>query len=331
MTDFAANASSDELFCSTKARGQGAQPDERRQQPISAPPELASHPDYQLIKELDRGSMGTVYLARNRLLDRLEVLKVISRSLLDRPGAPEGFQQVVRCAAKLAHPNIVAPLNVLYLSELLVLAVDYVRGPNLAGVVDQCGALPVASAAYYAHQVALGLQHAHETGMVHRDIKPENLVLVTEGKKHTVKIFGFDLAAPTSEQDAEAGPTESGHMLGTPAYMAPEQALGAYKVDIRADIYSLGCTLYFLLAGVPPFEQTSLQRLLEAHQKSNPKPLNLVRAEVPVELTAVVGKMMAKTPAERYQTPIEAAKALVPFFKSSQSAATVPAEAHSAE
>ncbi|HEX7449095.1 MAG TPA: family 16 glycoside hydrolase [Pirellulales bacterium] len=283
--------------------------------PMSGPPELADHPDYELIKQLGQGGMGTVYLARNREMDRPEVLKVVSKALLDRPGARERFQQEIRSAAKLAHPNIVAAYSVLRPGELLVFAMEYVRGQDLSQVVQQRGPLPVANAAFYIHQVAHGLQHAFEKGMVHRDIKPNNLMLAIEGKKHTVKILDFGLAKATSEKGADAGLTKSGQMLGTPDYVAPEQTLDAQNADIRADIYSLGCTLYFLLSGGPPFQENSLYAILEAHHKREPKPLNLVRAEVPAELAAVVAKMMAKDPARRYQTPIEVAKALVPFFK----------------
>jgi serine/threonine protein kinase len=289
--------------------------------PLPAPPGLQNHPDYELIKELGQGGMGTVYLAKNRMMDRPEVLKVISKSLLDRPGALERFQQEIRSAAKLAHTNIVAAYSVLRPGDLLVFAMEYVRGQDLSEVVKQRGPLPVANAAFYIHQVANGLQHAFEKGMVHRDIKPNNLMLAIEGKKHVVKILDFGLAKATSEKGGETGLTKSGQMLGTPDYVAPEQTLDAHKADIRADIYSLGCTLYFLLSGGPPFQETSLFEILKAHHERDPKPLNLVRPDVPVELAAVVAKMMAKDPTKRYQMPTEVAKALVPFFRPGQ---TVP-------
>ncbi|HVC92488.1 MAG TPA: protein kinase, partial [Pirellulales bacterium] len=179
-------------------------------QVISAPPELTNHPDYELLKELGRGGMGVVYLARNRMMDRLEVLKVVNKALLDRPEALERFQQEIRSAARLAHTNIVAAYSVLRPGDLLVFAMEYVRGQDLSQVVKARGQLPVAHAAFYAHQVALGLQHAHEKGMVHRDIKPNNLMLAVEGKKHIVKILDFGLSKATSEKGAEAGLTKSG-------------------------------------------------------------------------------------------------------------------------
>src|SRR6516165_7281028 len=139
--------------------------------------------------------------------------------------------------------------------------------------------------------------------MVHRDIKPSNLMLAREGAKPVVKILDFGLAKLTSEGGIDGGLTHEGQMLGTPHYVAPEQTVNAPKADIRADIYSLGCTLYCLLAGHPPIDAASLYELLQAHHSMDAKPLNLLRPEVPVELAAVVGKMLAKEPERRYQTP----------------------------
>ncbi|MGH7139572.1 MAG: protein kinase domain-containing protein, partial [Pirellulales bacterium] len=303
-----------------RAIGQKPQSATRRQR------ELADHPDYEIVKELGHGGMGVVYLARNRLMDRLEVLKVLKQSLLERPGALERFQQEIRSAAKLSHINIVAAYAVLRMGDSLVFAMEYVPGQDLAQVVGRRGPLRVPNAAYYAHQAALGLQHAHEKGMVHRDIKPNNLMLAVDGKKHIVKILDFGLAKATSEKDAETGLTKSGQILGTPDYLAPEQSRDAQNADIRADIYSLGCTLYFLLSGQRPFAESSLYDVLDAHQRRDATPLDDVRPEIPPDLAAVVAKMMAKSPADRYQTPHDVARALIPFFKPGQSAAAPPLE-----
>ena len=173
----------------------------------------------------------------------------------------------------------------------------------------------MAHACYFIYQAALGLQHAHERGMVHRDIKPANLILAREGKKAVVKVLDFGLAKVTSEGQADSGLTREGQMLGTPDYIAPEQIRDAQSADIRADIYSLGCTLYYLLTGGPPFRGDHLWDLYQAHFSMDAGPLNLVRPEVPVELAAVVAKMMAKEPGRRFQTPGEVAQALTPFFK----------------
>ena len=193
---------------------------------------------------------------------------------------------------------------------------EYVEGFDLSKMVKLRGPMPVAHAAAFVHQAALGLQHAHEEGLVHRDIKPGNLMLSKKGTKPVVKVLDFGLARVAREAPVDGALTHSGQMLGTPDYIAPEQTLDAQKADIRADIYSLGCTLYYLLSGGPPFRGTSLYEVLQAHHSIDAKPLNFLRPEVPAELAAVVARMMAKEPRRRYQTPDEAAEALKPFFKS---------------
>jgi uncharacterized protein (TIGR03067 family) len=299
--------------------GTGPSPGQAPAAPPAAPPvlpELRDHPQYQVLRELGRGGMGVVYLAKNTLMDRPEVLKVVNQQLLGQAGAAERFLREVRSAAKLSHPNIVAAYSVLQAGERLVFAMEYVEGEILERVVQAQGRLPVANACHYASQVALGLQHASEKGMVHRDIKPQNLMLVREGKRHVVKVLDFGLAKATREGgEAERGLTGTGWMLGTPDYMAPEQTLDAARADIRADVYSLGCTLYYLLTGSPPFEGKSQFELLQAHHSTEATPLDWLRNDVPAELAAVVAKMMAKDPAGRYQKPVEVAQALAPFIK----------------
>jgi serine/threonine protein kinase len=282
--------------------------------PNSVPPELLNNAQYDILRELGAGGMGVVYLARNKLMDRLEVLKVISTAVVHKEGALDRFLREIRAAAALSHDNVVKAYTALQLGDLLVFAMEYVEGDDLSKVVKTQGSLAIANACYYARQVALGLQHAHDKNMVHRDIKPHNLILARVGKKHMVKILDFGLAKAASEKKLDRDLTGQGRMLGTPDYMAPEQILDAASADIRADIYSLGCTLYYLLTGAPPFDANSLFELLQAHQSTVAKPLNLVRPEVPVELAAVVAKMMAKEPSKRYQKPVEVAQALTPFF-----------------
>ncbi|HEY7427426.1 MAG TPA: protein kinase, partial [Gemmataceae bacterium] len=279
------------------------------------PAELANNPHYEVLRELGRGGMGVVYLANNKPMDRLEVLKVVNKALLDHPGAVERFLREIRSAAKLNHINVVAAYSVPQLGDLLAFAMEYVDGQDLASLVKSQGPLPVPHACFYVQQAALGLQHAFEKKMVHRDIKPQNLILAREGKKHVVKVLDFGLAKATREKSDDTGLTGEGKMLGTPDYIAPEQSLDAAKADIRADIYSLGCTLYYLLSGRPPFSANSLGAILLAHQMQEAKPLNLLRPEVPEELASVVRKMMAKSPAKRYQTPLEVVQALAPFVK----------------
>jgi|GEM_PF-1449173 len=286
------------------------------------PPGLAEHPDYQVLRELGRGGMGVVYLAENRMMGRKEVLKVVSSHLLNRKGVLERFLREIRSAAQLHHPNIVTAYSATRVGESIVFAMQYVEGYDLSKLVEKSGPLAVAHACNFVYQAALGLQHAHEHGMVHRDIKPSNLMLARDGNKPVVKVLDFGLAKVTSEGVVDVGLTQEGQMLGTPHYIAPEQTVSAQKADIRADIYSLGCTLYCLLTGHPPFDAPSLYELLQAHHSMDAKPLNFIRPEVPAELAAVLAKMLAKEPERRFQTPAEVALALAPFFKKGNVAST---------
>ena len=223
----------------------------------------------------------------------------------------ERFRREVKSAARLAsHPNIVAAYDAEQAGETHMLVMEFIEGTDLARVVDRRGPLPVGEACEYVRQAALGLQHAFEDGMVHRDIKPQNLMRTTRGQ---IKILDFGLARFASEVATHAGVTAEGMVLGSADYIAPEQIDDPHAADIRADIYSLGCTLYFLLAGRPPFPDGSLIQKLMAHSEKTPRPLAEVRADVPPELARVVERMMAKDPARRFQTPDEVAQALAPF------------------
>jgi serine/threonine protein kinase len=248
-------------------------------------------------------------------MGRKEVLKVVGSHVINSRGVLDRFLGEIRHAAQLHHPNIVTAYAALRMGESLVLAMEYVEGLDLAKLVKARGPLPVANACYYVHQAALGLQHAHEHGMVHRDIKPSNLMLARQGNRAVVKVLDFGLAKVSREVPADGTLTYEGQMLGTPDFIAPEQSVDARSADIRADIYSLGCTLYYLLTGRPPFQGTSLYDVLQAHHSREALPLNLARPEVPVELAALVAKMMAKEPERRFQEPKEVAQALTPFFK----------------
>jgi formylglycine-generating enzyme required for sulfatase activity len=292
----------------------------------SLPPELASHPRYRILKELGRGGMGVVYHAEQTMMDRQVAIKVINKALLDQPDALERFEREVRAAAKLIHPNIVIAYDAERAGDLHMLVMEFVEGQSLDHVLRREGPLPVLHACMYARQTALGLQHAHERGMVHRDIKPHNLMLTPKGQ---VKILDFGLAKVASERGTGGGLTAANAYMGTPDYSAPEQATDARTADIRADIYSLGCTLYCLLAGRPPFrEETPVQTIL-AHLEKEPAPLPQLRPEVPAGLWLVVARMLAKAPAERYQAPAEAALALAPFCGPAAEAAPVAAPAAS--
>lgn len=293
----------------------------------SLPPGLADHPDYEVIRELGQGGMGTVYLAKNRLMGRHEVLKVVSKRMMNRPSALERFLSEIRNAARLHHANIVTAYAATRVGESIVFAMEYVEGLDLSKLVKAKGPLPVTNACHYIHQASLGLQHACELGMVHRDIKPSNLMLAKQGDRAVIKVLDFGLAKVKSEGAVDEGLTHDGQLLGTPEYVAPEQISDARHADIRADVYSLGCTLYCLLTGAPPFQAACLYDLLQAHHSMDALPLNLARPAVPFELAALVAKMMAKEPERRFQTPKDVAEALLPFFKKGVAGITPAASA----
>ncbi len=286
----------------------------------SIPAELANYASYKISKELGRGGMGVVYLAKNIQMDRLEVLKVLNERLLNHKGAKERFLREIRAVSKLSHTNIVTSYSILPLDTQLVFAMEYVHGIDLQQYTHKYKPLTIGLACSFAKQIAAGLQHAHEKGLVHRDIKPSNVIVYKSDGQLQLKILDFGLAKATSEEAAKgAGLTQDGTMLGTPEYMSPEQTLNAAKADIRADIYSLGCTLYYMLTGKPPFTGTHGAVLL-AHSQREPTALNLVRPEIPAELVAVVGKMLAKDLRKRYQTPSEVVRALSPFVNQTRPA-----------
>ena len=214
---------------STLGRGAAAPPAPPPASPL--PRGLAESRDYEVISELGRGGMGVVFLARNTLMGRLEVLKVVSGTPRSRREVLERFLREIRSAARLRHPNIVAAYSALRLGESLVLAMEYAEGLDLAGMVKARGPLPVAEACSYVQQAAMGLQHAHEHGMVHRDIKPANLILAREGDEAVIKVLDFGLAKVTSEDQVDTGLTREGQMLGTPDDIAPEQSLDAQKAE----------------------------------------------------------------------------------------------------
>ncbi|MCE9530966.1 MAG: protein kinase, partial [Planctomycetes bacterium] len=282
--------------------------------PLNVPRELEAHPRYEVLALLGSGGMGTVYKARHRLMDRLVALKVINPVLVNQPGAVERFTREVKAAAQLTAPNIVHAYDAEQAGGTHFLVMEYVEGKMLADLVKEKGSLPVGQACEYMRQTAVGLQHALERGMVHRDIKPQNLMVSTSpGSPPVVKILDFGLARFVSECAPAGATTAVGAMMGSPDYMAPEQATDAHTADARADIYSMGCTLYQLLAGQVPFPDTPLLKKLEAHRDRSAIPLNHLRADVSPELAAIVTKMMAKDPAQRYQKPAEVAAALGPF------------------
>jgi formylglycine-generating enzyme required for sulfatase activity/tRNA A-37 threonylcarbamoyl transferase component Bud32 len=267
---------------------------------------------YVLLDLLGEGGMGAVYRARQTHLERIVALKLIRPEALKASGAVERFRREALLAAKLAHPNMVAVFDSGAAGDAHFLVMEYLEGTDLARLVQEQGSLPVGEACDYVRQAALGLQHAFEQGLVHRDIKPANLMVTRAG---VVKVMDLGLARVVSSTDAAAtkGLTGSGAVMGTADYLAPEQALNARQADVRADIYSLGCTLYRLLAGRVPFPGETFTEKLLAHQMQEPEPVERVRLGLPPGLAEVVRTMMAKKPEQRYQTPVAVAQALEPF------------------
>ena len=277
------------------------------------PAELLNHPRYHVQELLEVGGMGAVYKAEHRLLERTVVLKVIRQDVLNKPEQVQRFLREAKLAAGLTHPNIVTLYEAEQVGATYFLVMEYLAGTDLSRLVQQRGALRVADACEWARQAATGLQYIHERGLVHRDIKPSNLFLA--GAKR-VKILDLGLAVLRTEEGSGSGLTEKGQILGTLDYMAPEQFEDSRAVDIRADIYSLGCTLYHLLADKPPFgsdKYPSLMKQMWAHAQAPVPPLSEIRPDVPQPVVAVLERMLAKKPGDRFATPAEVAAALEPF------------------
>jgi serine/threonine-protein kinase len=267
--------------------------------------------NYVLLERLGEGGMGAVFKARHVKLGRVVALKLIRKERLDNPDFVRRFHREVQAAAQLTHPNIVLAYDADQAGDAHFLAMELVEGTDLGKVVKQHGPLPVAAACDYVRQAALGLQHAFEKGLVHRDIKPANLLLTVNGVVKVLDLGLARLASVESFLEPSTTLTQEGAVMGTPDFIAPEQARDSHSADIRADIYSLGCTLYFLLTGKVPFPGGSLTEKLLKHQLDAPRPLRGLRAEVPPAVAAVVDKLMAKRPEDRYQSPAEVAAALV--------------------
>ncbi len=281
--------------------------------PTEDQPEWGQLGQYQLLEKLGEGGMGQVFKARHQLMDRIVALKVINKKHLDNPEAVLRFHREIRALAQLDHPNIVRAHDADQVDDRHFLVMEYIEGTNLAKLVRRQGPLAVAQACAYIQQAGAGLQHAHEHGLVHRDIKPSNLIVTSSGQ---IKVLDLGLAKLREEQPVGDELTAAGQLMGTLDYMAPEQWEDTHAVDIRADIYSLGCTLYHLLTGKPPFggpEYNSALKKMKAHAEVAVPPIRERRPDVPDTLAAVVHRMLAKNPAQRYATPAEFSAALQSF------------------
>ncbi len=263
---------------------------------------------YRVLERIGSGGMSSVYLCEHKYMRRRAAVKVLPTSMAEDPAALERFYLEARAVAALDHPNIVRAYDVDQDDDLHYLVMEYVEGLSLQDLVRKEGPLAPARATELMRQAALGLQHAHDTaGLVHRDIKPGNLIVDKAG---TLKILDLGLARFFHEENESITQKYDETVLGTADYLAPEQILDSHSVDIRADVYSLGTTLYYCLAGKAPFAEGTIPQKLIWHQTRQPKAIRRVRPEVPAALEAVLMKMMAKDPNERYQDPKEVVQAL---------------------
>ena len=263
--------------------------------------------NYIVLDKIGQGGMGTVFKARHRRMNRLVALKVLPAAMSSIPEAITRFQREVEAAARLSHPNIAAAYDADEAEGLHFLVMEYVEGPNLASYVKEKGPLPIGAAVRLLAQAARGLATAHAVGIVHRDIKPSNLMVNRQGK---LKILDMGLAQmrdSACDVDLTSDVTQTGRVMGTVDYMAPEQARDAKSVDYRADIYSLGCTAYFLLAGRTPAPAGSAAEKLLFHQALTAAPLASVCPAVSPRLAAIVAQMMAKQADDRPQSLTEIA------------------------
>jgi len=292
---------SDNLFAAATAS-------DTRELPAGAQP-IGKLGQYVLLEKVGQGGMGTVFKAFHSRLKKVVALKTLPTERMNDPDAVARFNREMLAIGKLEDPHIIRATDAGEADGKHFLVTEFVDGMDLSRLVGLQGHLPIPAACAVVRQAALGLQFIHEHGLVHRDIKPSNLILSGKGQ---VKILDLGLARLQDADTPGEELTPSGQMMGTRDFMAPEQALSSHDVDIRADIYSLGCSLYKLLSGKAPFsgpEYSSAMKKIMAHAQEPVPPL----ANIPVQLTAVIERMMAKEPADRFAQPAEVAQALEPF------------------
>jgi serine/threonine-protein kinase len=278
---------------------------------------------YCIVDRLGEGGVSEVYKAWDVCRNRHVALKVLRQDLRSAPDALRQFERELQAVTRLSHPNIIRTFDASRVGNTHYFAMEFIEGTDLGKVVQLSGPLGIGEACDYIRQVASGLQHAHQLGLVHRDIKPANLFLVhppgydkpsngtwKRPADPVIKILDWGLARlrGVTEHGEASDPSsagrEEGMLIGTADYIAPEQSRDPRLVDIRADIYSLGCTFYYLLTGQPPFPGTSLMQKILQHQQEEPVPAQTLRPDIPDELANILQKMLAKQPESRYQIPL---------------------------
>jgi len=264
---------------------------------------------YKLLGHIGVGGMSTVYLAEHMLMKRLRAIKVLPRNRVDDSSYLERFYREAQATAALDHPNIVRAFDIDSASETHYLVMEYVEGKDLMTIVKDDGPTGFIETAQYILQAARGLEHAHTVGMIHRDVKPANLLVEENGQ---LKILDMGLALMNDDDSELAGLTDKHNekVLGTADYLAPEQALNSHDIDLRADIYGLGCTMYYALTGHPPFPDGSLAQRIALHQSKMPPAISVDRPDCPSPLAAICFKMLQKEVDNRYQNCLEISIAL---------------------
>lgn len=266
--------------------------------------------NYKIVRDIGRGGMGILYLVEHALTARVEVIKVIHPDLIGRMDVRARFLREIQNAAKLNHPNVVQTLSAFEDGDTIGLVMEYAPGDTLSDLVKRQGPLSTLQALEVCLQATSALQHASECGMVHRDIKPSNMIINSSGAHLNLKLLDFGLAKSTSELATATDMTVAGSILGTPDYMSPEQAMNPSQADIRADIYSLGCTFYFMLVGRPPFQGLTALAILNQHQKGFTPSLEVLHPNMPPVILSLLKQMITARIADRLQSPTEVMNAL---------------------
>jgi eukaryotic-like serine/threonine-protein kinase len=266
---------------------------------------------YKLLDHLGTGGMSSVYLAEHVLMQRRVAIKVLPRNRVEDTSYLARFHREAQAAAALDHRNIVRAYDVDNDSGIHYFVMEYVEGRDLQQIVKQDGPMTFVAAAEYIRQAAEGLAHAHEAGLIHRDVKPANMLV---DHKNVVKLLDLGLALFADEDEASLTAIHDENVLGTADYLAPEQALNSHGVDARADIYGLGCSLYYLLTGHPPFAGGTLPQRLMMHQQLPPPSIYLDRPDAPRDLVEICLKMIAKKPEQRYRSAADVATVLAQWL-----------------
>jgi serine/threonine protein kinase len=269
---------------------------------------------YRLLEAIGRGGMGHVFKAQDSRTSGIVAIKVMSRKLSSNQNLVNRFRREIRASSRLSSPNVVRTIDAGRVGKIDFMVMEFVNGDQLDSILSRLPLIPPATACEIIRQAALGLQHAHECRMVHRDIKPGNLMIDWNADGHgVVKIMDMGLVRLDEEKEELTAVTRAGQVMGTPDYMSPEQGWNTAKVDIRSDIYGLGCTFYRMLTGRMPFPgDNPLQVLMARCSKDAPSP-KLLRPEIPDAVDAVVRRMTLRDPDARYQTPADLVAALEPL------------------